>query len=417
MKAVIITIGDEILIGQTVDTNAAWLGKMFNQRGITVEKTISIRDDEHAIHQALDESFKIANVVLMTGGLGPTADDITKESLCSYFNTELVLSEKSLQQIKGFVESRGYSVNENNYNQAMLPEACTVISNHIGTAPIMQFEQEGRLLFSMPGVPFEMKYAMEHEVFPRIEERFSFPPVFHQTVMTYGMPEAFLAEKLNDWANQLQDCVKLAYLPSPKGIKIRLSVYDTAISGWKEAVETAVIGLKEEIPELIFSEQEENLENALFHLLKQNNLKLSVAESCTGGLIGSLMTSIPGASEVFEGGVIAYSNNVKQHLLSVSEVVLEEFGAVSEETVREMASQVKNKLHTNCAIAVSGIAGPDGGSEAKPVGTVWIAVALGNQVVARKFQFGSIRWVNTEKAAYSAMHLLYKLIKKEVMNS
>jgi nicotinamide-nucleotide amidase len=178
-----------------------------------------------------------------------------------------------------------------------------------------------------------------------------------------------------------------------------------------------VIGLKEEIPELIFSEQEENLENALFHLLKQNNLKLSVAESCTGGLIGSLMTSIPGASEVFEGGVIAYSNNVKQHLLSVSEVVLEEFGAVSEETVREMASQVKNKLHTNCAIAVSGIAGPDGGSEAKPVGTVWIAVALGNQVVARKFQFGSIRWVNTEKAAYSAMHLLYKLIKKEVMNS
>jgi nicotinamide-nucleotide amidase len=417
MKAVIITIGDEILIGQTIDTNAAWLGKMFNQRGITIEKTISIRDDENAIHQALDDSFKIAHVVLMTGGLGPTADDITKQSLCSYFKTKLVLSEESLHRIKGFVESRGYSVNENNYNQAMVPETCTVIPNHLGTAPIMEFEQEGRLLFSMPGVPFEMKYAMEHEVFPRINERFSFPPVFHQTIMTYGMPEAFLAEKLNHWARRLPSYLKLAYLPSPKGIKIRLSVYDTQIQAWKEAVEDAIAQLKHEIPELIFSEHEENLENALFHLLKQNKLTLSVAESCTGGRIASLMTSIPGASNVFEGGIIAYSNKVKQQMLSVPEAILDEYGAVSEETVREMAYQVKNKLNTNCAIAVSGIAGPGGGSEAKPVGTVWIAVMFENQLIAEKFQFGNNRQVNIERAAYSAMHMLFKFIKKQVINS
>ncbi len=412
MKAVIITIGDEILIGQTIDTNAAWLGKMFNQRGIRVEKTISIRDDEQAIHQALDEGFKLADFIVMTGGLGPTPDDITKQSLCSYFNTKLVLSEESLLKIKKFVESRGYSVNENNYNQAMVPEACTVIPNYIGTAPIMEFKQEGRLLYSMPGVPFEMKHAMEHNVFPQIEKRFKLTPVFHQTVMTYGMPEAFLSEKLNTWAAQLPNYLKLAFLPSPKGIKIRLSVYDTSIDGWKQSIEKAVDGLKQVIPELIFSEQEENLENALFQLLKQNNLSLSVAESCTGGLIGSLITSIPGSSEVFEGGIIAYSDKVKQHLLSVSETVLEKFGAVSEETVRKMATQVKNIFHTNCAIAVSGISGPGGGSKAKPVGTVWIAVALDNQLIARKFQFGSIRRVNTERAAYSGMHLLYKLIKK-----
>lgn len=417
MKAIIITIGDEILIGQTVDTNAAWLGKMFNQRGITVEKTISIRDDEHAIHQALDESFTIADIILMTGGLGPTADDITKQSLCSYFKTKLVLSKESLNRIKDFVESRGYSVNENNYNQAMVPETCSVIPNHLGTAPIMEFEQEGRLLFSMPGVPFEMKHAMEYEVFPRIEKRFSISPVFHQTIMTYGMPEAFLAEKLNNWANQLPDYLKLAYLPSPKGIKIRLSVYDTRIQAWKEAIDDALARLKHEIPELIFSTQEENLENALFHLLKNNKLTLSVAESCTGGLIGSLMTSIPGASEIFEGGIIAYSNKIKQQMLSVPEAILDEYGAVSEETVREMATHVKNKFQTNCAIAVSGIAGPDGGSKTKPVGTVWVAVVFENQIVAERFQFGSIRWVNTEKAAYSAMHLLYKLIKKQVINS
>jgi len=411
MKAVIITIGDEILIGQTVDTNAAWLGQMFNQRGITVEKTISIRDDEQAIHQALDDALKCADIILMTGGLGPTTDDITKESLCSYFNTKLVFSQESLDRIKGFVESRGYSVNENNYNQAMVPEACAVIPNHLGTAPIMEFEQEGSYLFSMPGVPFEMKHAMQYEVFPRIEKRFHISPVFHQTIMTYGMPEAFLSEKLNDWQKRLPDYLKLAYLPSPKGIKIRLSVYNTAITAWQLAVNNAIKALKLEIPELIFSEQEENLENALYHRLKHNKLTVSVAESCTGGLIGHLLTSIPGSSEVFKGGIIAYSNETKTNLLSVPKVIIDEFGAVSEETVREMAYQVKNKLNTNCSIAVSGIAGPGGGSKAKPVGTVWIAVAYANQIVAEKFQFGSIRWVNTEKAAYSGMHMLFKLIK------
>ncbi len=413
MKAIIITIGDEILIGQTVDTNSAWLGRALNQRGVVIEKIISIRDDATAIHQALDEGFERADVVLMTGGLGPTVDDITKQCLCAYFNTRLVLSEACLARIQAFVESRGHALNTNNRNQARVPEACTVIPNHVGTAPILTFEREGRLLVALPGVPYEMKHAMEHDVLPLLEVRLPLSPIVHKTIMTFGIPEASLAEQLDGWANRLPSTLKLAYLPSPKGVKIRLSVYDTASAGWRQAVDAAVAALKKEIPGHVFSEADEPLEQALFRLLRQKKRTLAVAESCTGGLIGSLLSAIPGASEVFQGGVIAYSDAVKKRLLAVPETVLATCGAVSEETVRGMASGVKTLFQTDCAIAVSGIAGPGGGSAAKPVGTVWVAAGVDGEWAARKHSFGNMRSVNIEKAAYSAMHLLYQLLEKQ----
>ena len=417
MKAVIITIGDEILIGQTVDTNSAWLGTEFNKRGIQVEKILSIRDDEKSIHDALDDAFGLAGIVIMTGGLGPTQDDITKQSLCTYFNTELVLSEESLEYVREIVENRGYSLNENNRNQAMLPAACTPVKNHLGTAPVMEFEKDGRLLYSMPGVPFEMKYAMENEVFPRIQKLFPVSAVFHQTIMTYGMPEAFLAEKLTAWASRLPEFVKLAYLPSPGGIKIRLSVYDTSGNNWENSVKKAVEELKQEIPDLIFSEEEKSLEQALSELLRTYNLTLSTAESCTGGLIGSLITSLPGASDVYKGAVVAYSNEIKSEILGVKTDTLDRFGAVSEQCVREMAENIRVKFKTDCSIAVSGIAGPDGGTSEKPVGTVWVAVSLDNEIVTRKYSFGNDRFVNTRRSAYSGMHMLYSLIKRRFINS
>jgi nicotinamide-nucleotide amidase len=416
MKAVIITIGDEILIGQTIDTNAAWLGKELNSRGVYIEQIISIRDDENSIHDAVSYGFKIADIVLMTGGLGPTQDDITKSSLCTYFDTELILSEDVLANVNKFVNKRGCGMNASNYSQAMVPQSCHVIQNNIGTAPIMEFRYEGKYLYSLPGVPFEMKAAMSDSVFSLIEDAFKLSPIFHKTIMTFGMAEAFLAEKLELWVSSLPDYVKIAYLPSPKEIKIRMSIYDTTIPGWENEIDTAIIKLKNEIPELIFSENDAPLELALKDLLLSNNLTLATAESCTGGLISSKITSLSGSSEVMKGGVVAYSNEIKEHVLNVSHDVLEANGAVSKEVVTEMSENVKNLFNTDCSIAVSGIAGPNGGTEDKPVGTTWIAVRFGNELVTKKYNFGSTREVNTLRATYSGMNMLFQLVKTGVVN-
>lgn len=411
MKAVIITIGDEILIGQTIDTNAAWLGKELNSRGISVEQVISIRDDENSIHEAIFKGFRLADIVLMTGGLGPTQDDITKSCLCTYFDTELTLSEEVLANVNKFVNNRGCGMNDSNYSQAMVPQSCNVIQNNLGTAPIMEFIYNGKYLYSLPGVPFEMKAAMTDSVFPLIEDAFKLSPIFHKTIMTFGMAEAFLAEKLEPWVSSLPDYVKIAYLPSPKEIKIRMSIYDTTIPGWKNKIDTAIIKLKDEIPECIFSETEVPLELALKDLLISNNLTLATAESCTGGLISSKITSLPGSSKVMKGGVVAYSNEIKENVLNVSHDVLEVNGAVSEEVVTEMSENIKKLFNTDCSIAVSGIAGPDGGSEEKPIGTTWIAVRFGNELVTKKFVYGGTREINTLRATYTAMNLLFRLVK------
>ncbi|HKK67748.1 MAG TPA: CinA family nicotinamide mononucleotide deamidase-related protein [Bacteroidales bacterium] len=411
MKAVIITIGDEILIGQTVDTNAAWIGEQLNRIGVQVEKNISIRDAHDAIHTAIDEAWEQAPLVIMTGGLGPTGDDITKQSLADYFNTALVFSEKVHQRVQAFLTKRGYSMNSNNKDQAMVPEACTVIDNPLGTAPVMKFEQNGRWLFSLPGVPFEMKEIMHKEILPRVKADFQLQPVKHKTIMTYGMPEAFLAEKLEKWEAGLPAQVSLAYLPSPKGIKIRLSVYENA-SEFDDKLKQAVSELKAIIPGNVFSDSETELERVLLENLKKYGLRLATAESCTGGRIASVLTSVPGSSDVFNGSIVAYQNAVKSKLLNVPEAVIAEYGAVSEPVVKYMAEGVMKQLNADAAIAVSGIAGPGGGSPDKPVGTTWIAIALKNKVEAQRFRFGSTRDVNILRAAYSGMFLLNSVVRE-----
>ena len=411
MKAVIITIGDEILIGQTVDTNAAWIGEQLNRIGVQVEKNISIRDAHDAIHTAIDEAWEQAPLVIMTGGLGPTGDDITKQSLADYFNTALVFSEKVHQRVQAFLTKRGYSMNSNNKDQAMVPEACTVIDNPLGTAPVMKFEQNGRWLFSLPGVPFEMKEIMHKEILPRVKADFQLQPVKHKTIMTYGMPEAFLAEKLEKWEAGLPAQVSLAYLPSPKGIKIRLSVYENA-SEFDDKLKQAVSELKAIIPGNVFSDSETDLERVLLENLKKYGLRLATAESCTGGRIASVLTSVPGSSDVFNGSIVAYQNAVKSKLLNVPEAVIAEYGAVSEPVVKYMAEGVMKQLNADAAIAVSGIAGPGGGSPDKPVGTTWIAIALKNKVEAQRFRFGSTRDVNILRAAYSGMFLLNSVVRE-----
>ncbi|MFO7790872.1 MAG: CinA family nicotinamide mononucleotide deamidase-related protein [Bacteroidales bacterium] len=409
MKAVVISIGDEVLIGQVLNTNAAWLGEALNNAGINVEKNIVIRDQKEAIFKALNEARQLASLVIITGGLGPTKDDITKESLSGYFNSQPVFSDEAYRHVVSFVKKRGLQMNDNNRRQAFVPENCTVIPNLIGTAPGMKFKQGNNLWYSLPGIPFEMKAMMEEHVLPELKSTFKLPPVIHKTIMTYGIPEAVLTEKLSDWENNLPPEIKLAYLPSPRALRLRLSVYENAESA-KPQLDDAIIALHKIIPDAIFSDEGKSLEEALLNQLRRYKLSISTAESCTGGLIASLITTIPGASENYSGSVVAYQNSIKTKMLDVPVGVLEKAGAVSEDTVRYMVKSAQERFGSDTAIAVSGIAGPDGGTKEKPVGTTWIAVAVKDKVISRKYRFGSTRDVNIQKAAYSGMHMLYNLL-------
>jgi nicotinamide-nucleotide amidase len=411
VKVVIINIGDEILIGQVVNTNAAWMGEELNKIGIVVDKIMVIRDREEDIHSALDEALEKASVVIMTGGIGPTNDDITKESLCSYFDTHLVFSDEMYSQVEAFVKKRGLEVNKNNLEQAYVPENCTMLPNKIGTAAGMKFKQGNSVLYSLPGIPFEMKTIMREQILPELSKSHKLSPVMHRTIMTYGIGEAFLAEKLKDWENSLPPEIHVAYLPSPRAIRIRLSVYENA-EALKKTLDDAISNLHNIIPDAIFSDDELSLEEVLLKKLIKNKLKIATAESCTGGLIASRITSIPGASENYTGSVVAYNNSIKTYMLDVPQNVIDTYGAVSEATVVYMVKGVKKHFQTDTAIAVSGIAGPDGGTKEKPVGTTWIAVAVKDEVVSRKFVFGSIREVNTQRAAYSGMFMLLNLLRR-----
>ncbi len=410
MKVVIINIGDEILIGQVVNTNAAWMGEELNKIGIVVDKIMVIRDREEDIHSALDEALEKASVVIMTGGIGPTNDDITKESLCSYFDTHLVFSDEMYSQVEAFVKKRGLEVNKNNLEQAYVPENCTMLPNKIGTAAGMKFKQGNSVLYSLPGIPFEMKTIMREQILPELSKSHKLPPVMHRTIMTYGIGEAFLAEKLKDWENSLPPEIHVAYLPSPRAIRIRLSVYENT-SSIKPQLDDAISALHQIIPDNIFSDTEQSLEVVLLNSLRKNKLSVSTAESCTGGLIASRITSIPGASENYTGSVVAYNNSIKTYMLDVPQNVIDTYGAVSEATAVYMVKGVKKHFHTDTAIAVSGIAGPGGGTKEKPVGTTWIAVAVKDEVVSRKFVFGSTREVNIQRAAYSGMFMLLNLLR------
>lgn len=410
MKAEIITIGDELLIGQTIDTNSAWIGAELSLLGFDVQRKVSIHDRREDIIQALNDTQGRSDVVLITGGLGPTSDDITKITLCEYFNTRLVPDIMVLSMVEQMMSRRGIPMNENNRRQADVPESCRVLSNAAGTAPGMWFEKDGTVFISMPGVPSEMKYIMNQHVIPELKIRFSSQVIIHRNIMTYGAPEAVLAGLLESFEASLPSSVHLAYLPSLGIIKLRLSGTGTNRDEVVNAVEDQVRKLYRTIPELIYGENEETMEMAVGRILRQKSLTLCTAESCTGGNIARMITSVPGSSDYYKGSVVAYDNRVKTTLLGVGSNIIEEEGAVSGPVVRAMAEGARKLLNTDYAVAISGIAGPSGGTTEKPVGTVWIAVSSAMATVAEKFVYGTDRNINIMRFSVAALNMLRQQI-------
>ncbi len=408
MKAEIINIGDEILIGQVVNTNASWMSEKLYESGIEVIHITAIADTKDAIFNALNQAINRADIVLMTGGLGPTKDDITKKCLCEYFNTKLVFYEEAYENIKRLFKTRGFKISEVNRQQAELPEKATLLPNPNGTAYGMWFEQNNKVIVSMPGVPFEMKALLQDEIIPRIIEKFGSKKLLKRTILTQGVGESHLAEIIENWENELPGNFKLAYLPQPGIVRLRLSAEGKGI---EKEFDDQLEKLHQLIPDLIWGYEDDLLEEIIGVLLKEKKQSISTAESCTGGYISHLITSIPGSSEYFKGSVVAYSNEIKKKVLNVHPQLLAEFGAVSKEVVIEMAQGVKKLFQTDYAIATSGVAGPDGGSKEKPVGTVWIALALPDgSVRVKNYLFGKNRERNIRITALTALNQLRKLI-------
>lgn len=409
MQADIITIGDELLIGQTINTNAAWIGQQLSQVGIAIGRSTTISDGRQEILDCFSESLKRSELVIVTGGLGPTKDDITKETLCEFFDTELELKDDILLRIKEFFEKRGKEMLPSNIQQAELPKSCIVLDNFLGTASGMWFEKDGRILVSIPGVPYEMKALMTEEVLPRAQAYFSVKGMYHQTLMTQGIGESFLAQKIEDWENRIyNDGLALAYLPSPGIVKLRL----TSKKGIQDAelIDAYFKELEKAYSKYVYGRNGETIFDVVGKLLRAKGKTLSTVESCTGGGISAAFVASPGASDFLQGGIVSYSNDIKINEVGVSEATIQQFGAVSEETVTEMAKGGQRKLKTDYCIAVSGIAGPDGGTDEKPVGLVWCAVAHPNGVLTKKFQLGTDRGRNLEITALSAANVLRKVI-------
>ena len=410
MKVEIITIGDEILIGQIVDTNSAWMAQELNDIGAKVERIVTISDGMDEIVSALSEAEKRSDIVLITGGLGPTKDDVTKKALAQYFNCGFTFYPEIEAHIAKLFARFGREMSNLNSLQAELPSACEPLQNNQGTAPGMWFEQNGTVFVSMPGVPYEMKGLMQEHVLPRIKLTFNMPVIMHQTVLTMGMGESWLSERIAHWEDALPQGIKLAYLPSPGRVRLRLSAFGKDETSLAKTLQIEVDKLIAIIPELVYGFNTDTIEAVVGNLLREQGKTVSTAESCTGGLIAHKLTSISGSSDYFLGSVIAYANEIKMDSLGVSEQNLIDFGAVSEQVVIQMADGVKKRLKTDYAVATSGIAGPNGGTDEKPVGTVWIAVAGPNGTFAKKFLFGQNRERNIEIAANTALNLLRKTL-------
>ncbi len=410
MQAEIITIGDEILIGQIVDTNSAWMSKELNTIGISVNRITSISDTKEAINSSLEEAMSRVDLVLMTGGLGPTNDDITKKTLSDYFACELIQDDGLYAKIEERLARYKIGMNAFNREQALVPDGARIITNNYGTAPCMWFTKDIKHVISMPGVPFEMKNIMEFEILPKLSEEFDCPHVLHQTIMVQGLGESVLAEMLQDWEANLPSVVKLAYLPSPGVVRLRMSLIGEDEAELKTIVEQQIEGLRVILGERIFAFNDEKIEQVIANLLLDKKKTLATAESCTGGNMAHLLTAMAGSSAYFEGSIVAYSNEVKATVLGVNSNSLEEFGAVSQEVVEQMASGVLKAIGTDYGIATSGIAGPDGGTDEKPVGTVWIAVTSKDKVVSEKFVFSKERGRNIRMASLAGFNMLRKMI-------
>lgn len=409
MKAEIITIGDEILLGQTVDTNSAWLGENLNLIGVNVKKVVTISDERQAILDAVTAAFENSEIVLMTGGLGPTQDDITKKTLAEYFDSEFYMNESVKKRIEDFYKSIGKEPLDVNIQQAELPKKCTVLDNSRGTASGMWFEKDGKILVSMPGVPGEMKGIMKDEVLPRIQKHFKTPALYHKTLLTLGEGESRIAMRIKSIESEIRKTgLGLAYLPSAGMVKLRVSGQGEDVDKVKADVNERVEEIRKELGDLVFGEDLDSLASVVGTKLASEKLTLAIAESCTGGSISKLITSISGSSRYFQGGVVVYSNDSKELLVGVKHESIVQNGAVSAQVVEEMAEGVRLKFNSDYGIATSGIAGPMGGSELKPVGTVWIGISSkeGNQ--SFHFLFSKSRSRNIILTSNHALNLLRK---------
>lgn len=413
----IVTIGDELLIGQVVDTNSAWMGRKLGEAGLQVSRITSVSDREDDILSILNESTARSKVVLITGGLGPTRDDITKHTLCKFFNTQLVFNQEVFSDIEAFLKGRVHTINYLNRQQAMVPEQCTVIRNKMGTAPVMWFNRsDGGVVVSMPGVPGEMKNAMEFEIMPRLKKIFEPGPIIHKTIQVYNVPEAELAEKLTDWENHLPHFVRLAYLPSPGRIRLRLSGGGKDRQVIEKAIQKSTKDLYSLIGDQIFAEEDKPVAELFAEFFSSTKKTVALAESCSGGYLSHLLTSIPGASAYFKGSFIAYSNLLKEKILNVNPDFLRDYGAVSREVAGQMAMGALTLSGADYAIATTGIAGPGGGSAQKPVGTVWIAWASAEKNLdSRVYNFGTNRNRVITRTSETALIELMQMIKQRVI--
>jgi len=417
MLAEIITIGDEILIGQIVDTNSAWIAQQLNTIGIRVKQISSVSDDREHILTALAEAKSRAKIILITGGLGPTKDDITKKTLAEYFGVGLVENSEALANVEAiFLRLRGTLANmlDINRQQALVPENCEIILNKNGTAPGMWFNQDGTIYVSMPGVPHEMMYMMEEAVLPKLKSTLKLPFIIHKTILTAGEGESYLAKRIEDIEDSLPAHIKLAYLPKLGQVRLRLSGYGDNETVLKNEVEEFASRIVERVANVVIAQEDISLEKAILDTMAAKGLTLSVAESCTGGYISHLITQHPGASKVFLGGGVTYSNELKESILGVKHDTIEKYGAVSGEVVTEMVEGAVKHFRSDYAIAVTGIAGPGGGTDEKPVGTVWIGVSNGVKTQIKKYTFGNKRVQNIERSAISALSMLNTLLKESI---
>ncbi|WP_026632941.1 competence/damage-inducible protein A [Dyadobacter alkalitolerans] len=412
IRAEILTIGDEILFGQITDTNTQWIGSQLTDIGIRPVRKTSVGDNKADILDAFSAASQRVNVIIVTGGLGPTRDDITKHTFCEYFGTELEINQEALELITAFFAKRGRAMTELNIQQAALPKNCTYIPNLWGTAPGMWFEKDDVIYVSLPGVPYEMKSLMEFEILPRLKSRFVSNIIQHKSVRTIGIGESFLAETIAPWEDALPEHIKLAYLPHFGQVKLRLTGTGTDQPQLDADLAEQVALLMPYIEEWVFGFDTDELETVIGSLLKQHNATVGTAESCTGGFVANQITSVPGASQYFQGSVVSYSNEVKMNLLGVSPQTLKAFGAVSEQTAREMAEGARKVLNTTFAISTTGIAGPDGGTAEKPLGTVWIACATPEETFTQLLTLRNNRKINIELTASYALNLLRKTILK-----
>ncbi len=410
MQATIITIGDELLYGQTIDTNSAYMGRELALLGIRVREILSISDDKAAILEAIARAEQASDLVLITGGLGPTKDDITKLTLAQYFDTPLVSNPEILALLEAFFASRNRPMLQSNIDQALMPEACTPLRNERGTAWGMWFEKNGKAFVSMPGVPFEMEALMQQQVLPKVKQFFKLPVIIHKHILTAGKGESFLAEEITIFEDSLPPNVKLAYLPGIGTVKLRLTAHGTDRALVQQELDAQVAKLVAQIDDYIYGFDNDQLEEVIGKLLLDKGKTIATAESCTGGYIASQLTLVPGCSAYYNGSVVSYTYASKQAVLGVKQETLDNFGAVSEETVKEMLLGVCKKLGTDYGIATSGIAGPAGGTPDKPVGTVWLAYGSPNDIRTRKLSFRGNRQQNIQLTALMALELFRRYL-------